>query len=37
MGEGLAVQPEITATLAHRKAESGCCGAKLTVSIATAS
>lgn len=29
MGEGLVVQPRFEAVLAHRKASSGCCGAKL--------
>lgn len=29
MAEDLAVRPEITAVLSHRKASSGCCGAKL--------
>jgi hypothetical protein len=29
MGEGLAVWPEVTAVLAHRKASSVCCGAPL--------
>jgi hypothetical protein len=31
MGEGLVVAPRIEVTLAHRKASSDCCGAKLNV------
>lgn len=29
MGDQLVVQPVLTAVLEHRKASSGCCGAKL--------